>query len=93
MLAKHTLLVPEHPKKEWLAEVFRDRYLFEFIELKAPHSEFELKKALILKMKQFLLELGRDFMFLDYWIEMCVNHMRIHLLAWCFVNLKPRDCR
>ena len=65
MLAKHTLLVPEHPKKEWLAEVFRDRYLFEFVELKAPHSEFELKKALILKMKQFLLELGRDFMFLD----------------------------
>ena len=65
MLAKQTMLVPEHPKKEWLAEVFRDRYLFEFVELKEPHSEFELKKALILKMKQFLLELGRDFMFLD----------------------------
>jgi hypothetical protein len=26
MLAKHTLLVPEHPKKELLPEVFRDRY-------------------------------------------------------------------
>ena len=65
MLTKNTLLVPEHPKKEWLADIFRERYMFEFLELKDPHSEFELKKALILKMKQFLLELGRDFMFLD----------------------------
>ena len=31
MLAKHTLIVPEHPRKEVFAEIFRDRYLLEFL--------------------------------------------------------------
>jgi predicted nuclease of restriction endonuclease-like (RecB) superfamily len=65
MLAKQSMLVPEHPQKEDLADIFRDRYIFEFLDLKESHSEFELKKALILRMKQFLLELGRDFIFID----------------------------
>lgn len=65
MLAKHTLLVPEHPKKELLPDVFRDRYVFEFLDMKEPYSEYDLKKALIARMKEFLLELGRDFLFID----------------------------
>lgn len=60
MLAKQTLLVPEHPKKELLSEIFRDRYVFEFLNLKEPFSEYDLKKGLLAKMKEFLLELGRD---------------------------------
>jgi predicted nuclease of restriction endonuclease-like (RecB) superfamily len=92
MLTKHTLLVPEHPKKEWLAEIFRDRYLFEFLELADPYSEFELKKALIMRMKQFLLELGRDFMFLgeelhlkvgmnDYFVDLVFYHRELQCLV------------
>jgi predicted nuclease of restriction endonuclease-like (RecB) superfamily len=92
MLAKQELLVPEHPKKEYLADIFRDRYLFEFLELKESHSEFELKKALILKMKQFLLELGRDFMFLgeelhlkvgmnDFFVDLVFYHRELQCLV------------
>ena len=38
MLAKHEMLLPEHPKKEWLADIFRDRYLFEFVDLSSSSS-------------------------------------------------------
>jgi predicted nuclease of restriction endonuclease-like (RecB) superfamily len=92
MLTKQSMLIPEHPKKEWLADIFRDRYMFEFLELKTPHSEFELKKALILRMKQFLLELGRDFMFLgeelhlkvgmnDYFVDLVFYHRELQCLV------------
>ena len=65
MLAKHNLALPEHSQKAELAQIFRDRYLLEFLDLSEPYSEFEFKKALITRMKQFLLELGRDFIFID----------------------------
>jgi predicted nuclease of restriction endonuclease-like (RecB) superfamily len=92
MLAKHTLLVPEHPKKESFAEIFRNNYLFEFLELSSPFSEFELKKALVTRMKQFLLELGRDFMFLDeelhlkvgmsdYFVDLVFFHRELQCLV------------
>jgi predicted nuclease of restriction endonuclease-like (RecB) superfamily len=92
MLTKHTLLVPEHPKKESFAEIFRNNYLFEFLELSSPYSEFELKKALVTRMKQFLLELGRDFMFLgeelhlkvgmnDYFVDLVFFHRELQCLV------------
>jgi predicted nuclease of restriction endonuclease-like (RecB) superfamily len=92
MLAKNTLLVPEHPKKELLPEVFRDIYLVEFLGLKEPHSEFELKKALVANMRQFLLELGRDFIFLeeemhlqvgmnDYFVDLVFFHRELQCLV------------
>ena len=48
-----------------LLEIFRDRYVFEFVDLKEPYSEYDLQKALLWRMKEFLLELGRDFLFID----------------------------
>ncbi len=92
MLAKHTLLVPEHPKKELLLEVFRDRYIFEFMDLKEPYSEHDLKKALIAQMKKFLLELGRDFLFIDeemhlkvgmndYFVDLVFFHRELQCLV------------
>jgi predicted nuclease of restriction endonuclease-like (RecB) superfamily len=45
------------------AEVFKDSYLVEFLELPAVHSEADLHKGLIEQLKNFLLELGRDFCF------------------------------
>ncbi len=38
MLAKKTLLLPEHPKKDLLADIFRDIYLVEFLDVREPHS-------------------------------------------------------
>lgn len=41
--------------------VFKDSYLVEFLDLPAGHSEHDLERGLIENLKQFLIELGRDF--------------------------------
>ena len=43
--------------------VFKDSYVVDFLNLPAPHSEADLHQGLLLKLKEFLLELGRDFCF------------------------------
>lgn len=45
------------------ASVFKDAYLLEFLDLPANHAEADLHTALLLKLKDFLIELGRDFCF------------------------------
>ncbi len=50
-----------HPNAE---SVFKDNYLVEFLDLAADHSEADLHKGLILNLKEFLTELGRDFCFI-----------------------------
>ena len=45
------------------AAVFRDSYLVEFLQLPALHAEADLQAALVARLKEFLLELGRDFCF------------------------------
>jgi len=45
------------------ATVFKDSYLVEFLDLPQDHSEDDLQKGLIENLKQFLIELGRDFCF------------------------------
>lgn len=44
--------------------VFKDAYLIEFLGLPPKHSEADLQRALVEQLKQFLLELGRDFCFI-----------------------------
>jgi hypothetical protein len=89
---RHTMLIPEHPKKELFPELFRDRYLLEFLELPEPYSEYDLRKALIRRMKEFLLELGRDFLFLDeemhlkvgmndYFVDLVFFHRELECLV------------
>ncbi|MBB3192450.1 PDDEXK nuclease domain-containing protein [Halomonas cerina] len=43
--------------------VFRDAYMVEFLNLPDSHAEADLHKGLLLKLKEFLIELGRDFCF------------------------------
>jgi predicted nuclease of restriction endonuclease-like (RecB) superfamily len=43
--------------------VFRDAYTVEFLELPAGHAEIDLHRALLEQLKNFLIELGRDFCF------------------------------
>lgn len=50
-----------HPEAE---SIFKDSYLIEFVDLPSGHSEADLERALVEKLKQFLNELGRDFCFI-----------------------------
>jgi predicted nuclease of restriction endonuclease-like (RecB) superfamily len=43
--------------------VFKDAYLVEFLDLPRDHAERDLHRGLLLKLKDFLGELGRDFCF------------------------------
>jgi len=43
--------------------IFKDSYVVEFLELPAEHSESDLHRGLVNKLKDFLIELGRDFCF------------------------------
>lgn len=43
--------------------VFKDSYIVDFLDLPEQHSEADLHKGLLTKLKHFLLELGRDFCF------------------------------
>jgi predicted nuclease of restriction endonuclease-like (RecB) superfamily len=43
--------------------VFRDAYTVEFLGLPQAHGEADLHRALLEKLKEFLIELGRDFCF------------------------------
>jgi predicted nuclease of restriction endonuclease-like (RecB) superfamily len=43
--------------------VFKDAYMLEFLDLPAEHAEADLHHALLLKLRDFLIELGRDFCF------------------------------
>jgi len=43
--------------------VFKDSYLVEFLDLPPGHQEADLHQGLLQQLKQFLIELGRDFCF------------------------------
>ncbi|MEZ0484974.1 PDDEXK nuclease domain-containing protein [Fibrella aquatica] len=71
--------------------IFRDQYVFEFLDLPERHSERDLQRALIEQMKAFLLELGRDFTFVgaeyrvqvgmrDFWIDLLFFHRDLRCL-------------
>ncbi len=45
------------------ATVFKDSYLVEFLNLSKDHAEADLHRGLVAQLKDFLIELGRDFCF------------------------------
>lgn len=45
--------------------VFRDQYILDFISGKEAKPESNLRRALIKKMKDFILKLGKDFFYID----------------------------
>ena len=81
-LSKETLL-PESVKK--LGEnPFLDSYVMEFLDLPNEFHENDLRKALIRNMKDFILELGKDFTFIDeeYKVQVGGDDFRIDLLFY-----------
>lgn len=82
MLSKEVLL-PESVKK--LGEnPFLDSYVMEFLDLPNKYHENDLRKALIKNMKDFILELGKDFTFIDeeYKVQVGGDDFRIDLLFY-----------
>ncbi len=58
-----------------VANVFKDKYIFEFLDLPETHSETDLELALIENFKNFVLEIGRSFAYLGRQFRLQVgNH-------------------
>ncbi|MBI1347218.1 DUF1016 family protein [bacterium] len=55
-----TALTELHPAAD---QAFKDSYLLDFLHLTPEHLEADLHRGLVEKLKQFLIELGRDFCF------------------------------
>lgn len=68
-----------HPEA---ADIFKDAYIVEFLQLPADHSEADLHRGLVEQLKQFLIELGRDFCFIgsEYPVQVGGQDFSIDLL-------------
>jgi len=73
-------------------EAFKDQYVLEFLGLPELHSENDLKRALVGHMKAFVLELGKDFLFVseeyrlqvgnqDFYIDLLFYHRNLSALV------------
>lgn len=61
-----------------------DSYVIEFLDLPNEYRESDLRKALIKNMKDYILELGKDFTFIDeeYKVQVGGEDFRIDLLFY-----------
>lgn len=78
-----------HPSIE---STFKDSYVFEFLNLPETHSEKDLQKALIANFKNFITELGKDFLYFgeefrlqvgntDFYIDLLFFHRGLQCLV------------
>jgi predicted nuclease of restriction endonuclease-like (RecB) superfamily len=78
--------------KNEMQQLFRDTYIFEFLNLPEQFSENDLKKGLVNNIKSFLLELGKDYSYIgeeykmkvgkkDYSIDLLFFHRELCCLV------------
>lgn len=75
-----------------LTDAFKDSYVFEFLNLPEPYNERDLQRGLVRQMKNFILELGKDFLFIgeeyrlqvgnsDFFIDLLFYHRGLQCLV------------
>lgn len=80
------------PRLSQINEVFKDKYIFEFLDLPKDFSEKDLRKSLIKNLKDFILELGKGFSFIgeeyrlqvgnkDFFIDLLFFHRSLKCLV------------
>jgi len=92
ILGYSKLSTPLRELQPRIQDVFKDAYVLEFFGLPEPHSENALKRALVLNMKAFVLELGKDFLYVseeyrlqvgnqDFYIDLLFYHRSLSALV------------
>jgi predicted nuclease of restriction endonuclease-like (RecB) superfamily/DNA invertase Pin-like site-specific DNA recombinase len=61
-----------------LTNLFKDPYIFEFLDLPDKHSENDLEKALVQNLKNFILEIGKGFTYLGNQYRLQVGNKDFH---------------
>ena len=74
-------LLEKYPGAEFM---LKDRVLVDFLNLDAKHTEPQLHASLVKQMKQFVLELGKDFLYIDdeYTVKVGGKRKRIDLVFY-----------
>lgn len=62
-----------------ITNTFKDSYIFDFLNLSDSYSESDLQKGLINQMKNFILELGKDFLFIGEEYKVQVGHSDFYI--------------
>lgn len=72
-------LLPQETKN-----IFKDVYSLEFLGLGDSHSENDLQRSLLLNLKEFILEIGKDFCFVgqEYKVQVGNKDFSIDLLFY-----------
>lgn len=92
MIGSSKLSTALRENKNDLTTTFKDSYVFEFLNLPEPHSESDLQRGLVKQMKNFILELGKDFLFIgeeyklqvgssDFFIDLLFYHRGLQCLV------------
>ena len=84
MLGKHQLSKSAAKLGKVDLASFKDTYVFDFLNLPKEHTETDLQMALIARMKDFVLELGKDFLFVgqEYRLQVGNSDFEIDLLFY-----------
>ncbi len=85
LLSNKTLTPAINRSKEVTKNIFLDHYVFDFLNLTTCEiSESELEKSIVDNMKDFILEIGKDFTFIkeQYCIEVDNQEFYIDLLFY-----------
>jgi predicted nuclease of restriction endonuclease-like (RecB) superfamily len=91
-LGKTTLPANFKEQQASISTAFKDSYIFEFLNLPEPHNEKDLQKALIKGIKDFVIELGKDFLFIgeefkiqvgysEFFIDLVFYHRSLQCLV------------
>lgn len=92
MIGNSKLSTPLRKLNPDIANTFKDSYILDFLNLPEPHSENELQRGLVRQMKRFILELGKDFLFIgeeyklqvgnsDFYIDLLFFHRGLQCLV------------
>lgn len=80
-------------------QIFKEPYLFDFLETDIPRREAEVEQQLIEHIQKFLLELGQGFAFVgrqvhlevggqDFYLDLLFYHLKLR----CYVVIELKAC-
>ncbi len=92
MLSQKPLTPAIEESRRATENVFLDNYVLDFLDLPETVSEYDLQKSIIRNLKDFILEIGKDFTFIgeeyrvqvgkhDYYIDLLFYHRGLSCLV------------
>ena len=92
MLSQKSLKPAIEDTNRMMRNIFLDNYVLDFLDIPEPVSERDLRKSIIRNLKDFILEVGKDFTFIgeeyrvqvgnhDYYIDLLFYHRSLSCLV------------